>query len=67
MTTNTKQCIDPKLAIITIILPVDYNKNFTTSFLTIWHMSTFMVKSIVIQVNGRVNGSIKKAESRNNG
>jgi len=59
--------MDQKLAIINIILPVDYNKNFTTSFLTIGHMSMSMVKSIVIQKNGRVNGSIKKAESRNNG
>ena len=34
-------------------LTIDYSKNFTTNkVLTIGHMSMFVVKSIVIQING---------------
>jgi len=41
------------------ILTIDYSKNFTTNkVLTIGHMSMFVVKSIVIQINGLAYGSI---------
>jgi len=41
------------------ILTIDYSKNFTTNtVLTIGHMSMFVVKSVVIQINGLVYGSI---------
>ena len=41
------------------ILTKDYSKNFTTNtVLKIGHMSMFVVKSIVIQINGLVYGSI---------
>jgi len=41
------------------ILTIDYSKNFTTNkVLTIGHMSMFVVKSIVIQINGLASGSI---------
>ena len=41
------------------ILTIDYSKNFTTNkVLTIGHMSMFVVKSIVVQINGLAYGSI---------
>ena len=41
------------------ILTIDYSKNFTTNkVLTIGNMSMFVVKSIVIQINGLVYGSV---------
>ena len=41
------------------IITIDYSKNFITNkVLTIGHMSMFVVKSIVIQINGLAYGSI---------
>ena len=41
------------------IITIDYSKNFTTNkVLTKGHMSMFVVKSIVIQINGLAYGSI---------
>jgi len=46
------------------ILTIDYSKNFTTNkVLTIGHMSMFVVKSIVIQINGLAYGSINLGSS----
>jgi len=43
------------MAIIPIILTIDYSKNFTTmALLTIEHTAMFVVKSIHIQNNGQV-------------
>jgi len=44
------------------ILTKDYSKNFTTNnVLTKEHMPMFVVKSIVIQINGLAYGSINIA------
>ena len=50
------QCIDPYNL---LILAQYYSKNFTKrKLLTIGHMAMFVVKSIVIEINGQVYGSI---------
>ena len=48
------------------ILTIDYSKNFTTrQLLTIDQMTMFVVKYIVIQINGQVYGSINYAPITN--
>ena len=47
------------------ILTKDYSKNCTTRLLlTIEHIAMFVVKCIVIRINGQVNGSINYNQRR---